>query len=116
MKRTILVLLAIIIVMTFVAPVFAGSFLDNLQAGVADKALGAIITAIFFVVSSVFGVKKILRFRKTALEAKDVLVEIYKATRDDSPGGSSITGKEFDKILNATGELGTAAIAAIANK
>ncbi len=95
----------------FVGSAHAGIW-DKFKDVAIDKVAGAVISGVFFLLSLFLGAR-VFKWKKIATEGKDVTVAIYTSTREDSPGGPSITGIEVDRIIAEAGEFGVAVVEAV---
>jgi hypothetical protein len=82
---------------------FTGFTIDRL----VDYGISGLL-GLLGIIGSAFGLGflvKAKKYKQTSRELGDVLKAVYKATHKNSPGGSKITGDEFDAILKESGEL-----------
>ncbi len=107
MKRTVVItFIAMLLFCTVAHAGFFGSITDKLSGITVRVAVEAA-----FVISMLFGLAKWRKYKKTITEAIELGLTIRAAMDDGSPGGTTITKAEFDKILKAGGEVGQAILA-----
>lgn len=98
---------AMLVFMLLASVASAGWLGERFEDLAIGKGLGLVIGGVFTVLG-ILGYKVVV-WRKTALELKDVIVAVYDSTRPNSPGGAKITGDELDnKILPEVGQFGRA--------
>ena len=115
MKKTITIALIITILTATVAS--AGIF-DATKDWLMDNALQTILTCLFTVVAGFFGGtivgKLIIRAKLPIRELANLVGEIHKVRRADSPGGKTMTAAEKDAVLARVETLIAAVVAVFA--
>ena len=108
-------LIITMLIMLISTAAFAGIW-SSIKDVTSDKVIELVIAGVFFLASTFFGGVKIMKWRKSVSEIKDIFVVIYKSIQPDSPGGDKITKEEFENILAESGQAGAAILAAIKTK
>lgn len=102
MKRTWIIPIMVLFTLAFASIAFAGVF-DTIKAYVSGQAVHGAVTALFAILSVVFGAG-IAKFRKPILEMYDVYRKYADAKLATSAGGKEITQAEWDGIFKEFGE------------
>ncbi len=111
MKRTLVIYNTAVFSLMACTPAYAG-ILGNFRDGAFDQVLAAVIAGVFFILAAFLG-KTALKFKKMVQEGAGVIVAIYRATQDGSPGGKSITAGELKTIIEKSGSFGAIAMLAL---
>jgi len=109
MKQIIVFLLALLLAVLAFNSLSHAGVLGSAKDFILDNMLGKILSLTFMFIFAFFGGTKIgkliIKAKLPIYEAKDVLLAVRKARRDDSPAGKGISPEERDLIWREVEEL-----------
>jgi hypothetical protein len=100
------IVVCIFIMMIVVASSAYAGIIDKIFEGGIETVVSITIAGFFAILGLFF--KKALAWRTSTKEAVQIVMDLYRATRSGSPGGTKITAGELDKIIADTKQFGTA--------